>query len=507
MIEEREVKQIVRAVLDSMTDEGDAAGTASATAETAGSATPAAGSTGDAGQQPGTAAPTVGTRQTPLERGVFLSMDQAVAAARTAFAQLAETSLETRRRMVASMRRVAADHVESISGLAARETGLGRAEDKVIKNLLAINKTPGVEDLEPISFTDDDGLTLTERAPYGVIGAITPSTNPTETIISNSIGMISGGNTVVFNAHPAAAGCSRLTVSLLNEAIVEAGGPENVIATVKEPTIESADYMMHHDGIAMLVVTGGPGVVRAAMQTTKKVIAAGPGNPPAVVDETADIQKAARDVVLGGSLDNNIICTDEKVILAVSSIADELKAEMKKHQAIELTPEQTQAITELVIAKPGSEGVEGAPNKKYVGKNAAVIAEAVGMHVPSDTRMLFCEVNAEHPLVWTEQLMPVMPLVRVPNVDEAIDFAVKCEHGFRHTASMHSRNIDKLSKMARAMNCSLFVKNGSNFNGLGQGGAGYASFTIASPTGEGFTRARTFTRLRRCTLVGAFRIV
>jgi acyl-CoA reductase-like NAD-dependent aldehyde dehydrogenase len=265
--------------------------------------------------------------------------------------------------------------------------------------------------------------------------------------------------------------------------------------------------MMHHDAVALLCVTGGPGVVRAAMQTTKKVIAAGPGNPPAVVDETADIPKAARDIVLGASLDNNIICTDEKEILAVASIADELKAEMKKHRAVELTPEQTKAVTELVISTPGAEGREGAPNKKYVGTNASVIAEGIGLHVPSDTRLLFCEVNADHPLVWTEQLMPVIPLVRFQHVDEAIDFAVRCEHGFRHTASMHSRNIDKLSAMAKAMNCSLYVKNGSNFNGLGQGGAGYTSFTIASPTGEGFTRPRTFTRERRCTLVGAFRIV
>ncbi len=506
MIEEREVKEIVRAVLDSMTDEASSAPGGAAARPTSGVAPAVGEGTRSAAQNPATA-PTPGSSSAPVERGVFLTMDQAVAAARTAFNQLTETPLETRRQMIAAMRRVTAEHVESISELAARETGLGRAEDKVVKNLLAINKTPGVEDLEPMSFTDDDGLTLTERAPYGVIGAITPSTNPTETIISNSIGMVAGGNAVVMNAHPAAAGCSRLTVSLLNEAIVEAGGPENVIATVKEPTIESANYMMQHDGIAMLVVTGGPGVVRAAMQTRKKVIAAGPGNPPAVVDETADVPKAARDVVVGGSLDNGIICTDEKVILAVSSVADELKAEMKKHRAVELTPEQTKAVTELVIATPGSEVVEGAPNKKYVGKNAGVIAEAIGLHVPSDTRMLFCEVNADHPLVWTEQLMPVMPVVRFHNVDEAIDFAVKCEHGFRHTASMHSRNIDKLSKMARAMNCSLFVKNGANFNGLGEGGAGYASFTIASPTGEGFTRARTFTRERRCTLVGAFRIV
>jgi acyl-CoA reductase-like NAD-dependent aldehyde dehydrogenase len=497
MLDEREVKEIVRAVLDSM-PEGTAAG-GGGPATDAGAAT--------AGDSPHAGVAGGSSTGAPTERGVFLTMDQALSAARSAFLELTETSLETRRRMIAAMREVLSQHVEALSELAARETGLGRAEDKLVKNRLAINKTPGVEDLEPVSYTDDDGLTLTERAPYGVIGAITPSTNPTETVISNSIGMVAAGNAVVFNPHPSAGACSRLAVSLINEAVVEAGGPQNIVSTVKEPTIESATYMMHHDSVAMLVVTGGPGVVRAAMKTTKKVIAAGPGNPPAVVDETADIPKAAKDIVLGGSLDNNIICTDEKEILAVASIADELKAEMTKHRAVELTPEQTKAVTELVIATPGSEGVEGAPNKKYVGKNAGVIAEAVGIHVPHDTRMLFCEVNADHPLVWTEQLMPVMPLVRFANVDEAIEFAVRCEHGFRHTASMHSRNIDKLSKMARAMNCSLYVKNGANFNGLGEGGAGYTSFTIASPTGEGFTRARTFTRLRRCTLVGAFRIV
>lgn len=483
MIEEREVKEIVRAVLDSMTDsDGDGA---------------SSGATGPSG------AAATG----PAERGVFLSMDQALSAAGAAFKQLSDTSLETRRRMIEAMRRVIVDHVDALSELAARETGMGRREDKIIKNRLAARKTPGVEDLEPFSFTDDDGLTLTERAPYGIVGAIAPSTNPTETIISNSIGMVAAGNAVVFNPHPSAAACSRLTISLLNDAIVEAGGPENVISTVKEPTIDSATHMMHHQDVSLLVVTGGPGVVRAAMKTTKKVIAAGPGNPPAVVDETADIPKAARDIVMGGSLDNGIICTDEKEVLAVSSIADELKAEMKKHNAVELGPEQIKAVSELVIASPGCEGNEGAPNKKYVGKDARVIAEAIGMHVPADTRMLFCEVNEDHPLVWTEQLMPVMPLVRFRHVDDAIDFAVRCEHGFRHTASMHSRNIDKLSKMARAMNCSLFVKNGANYNGLGEGGAGYTSFTIASPTGDGFTRARTFTRLRRCTLVGAFRIV
>ncbi|MFP4011624.1 MAG: aldehyde dehydrogenase family protein [Spirochaetaceae bacterium] len=499
MMEEREVKEIVRAVLDSVAQQpetGNATVGRQAAAGPGGAAAPATGQSA-----------TAEGASISAEHGVFLSIDQALAAAQSAFSELAETTLETRKRMIEAMRRAVTEHAEILSQLAVQETGLGRAEDKVVKNRLAAGKTPGVEDLEPVAYTDDNGLTLTERAPYGVIGAITPSTNPTETVISNGIGMVAAGNTVVFNPHPAAAGCSRLAVSLLNQAAVEAGGPHNVVTTVQEPTIESATYMMQHDAVALLCVTGGPGVVRAAMQTTKKVIAAGPGNPPVVVDETADIPKAARDIVLGASLDNNIVCTDEKEVLVVASVAEELQAEMRKHNAVALTPEQTRRVTELAISEPGGEGIEGAANKKYVGKNAAVIAEAAGVHVPADTRLLFCEVNPDHPLVWTEQLMPVLPVVRFPDVDEAIDFAVRCEHGYRHTASMHSRNIEKLSRMARVMNCSLYVKNGSNFNGLGEGGAGYAGFTIASPTGEGFTRPRTFTRERRCTLVGAFRIV
>ena len=161
----------------------------------------------------------------------------------------------------------------------------------------------------------------------------------------------------------------------------------------------------------------------------------------------------------------------------------------------------------MIAATTRSRARQSAPNKDFVGKDAVVIARAAGIEVPAETRLLLMEVGREHPLVWTEQLMPVLPLVRMSNVDEAIDFAVKVEHGFRHTAMIHSHDIEKLSKMARVMNCSLFVKNGPCYAGLGQGGAGYTSFTIASPTGEGITRARTYTRERRCTLVDYFRII
>ncbi|MBN2049733.1 MAG: aldehyde dehydrogenase EutE [Spirochaetales bacterium] len=439
--------------------------------------------------------------------GLFSDMDAAVWAARKAQKDLVGGTLLMRRKAVENIRRIVLDNLETLSKMAVEETGFGRVEDKIAKNRLAAEMTPGVEDLSPESYSDDHGLTLTERAPYGVIGAIAPSTNPTETIINNGISMIAGGNAVVFNSHPGARKVSAYMVGLLNDAVMKAGGPENVFCTLTEPTIESATAMMSHPLVDLLVVTGGPGVVRAAMKSGKKVIAAGPGNPPVVVDETADLEKAGRDIVMGAGFDNNIICIDEKEILAVRSIADPLKEEMKKHGAFEVKGADIDRLTGMILTDPGRPGHEGAANRGFIGKNASVIAAKAGLSVPEDTRILLVEVDKSHPLVWTEQLMPVIPLVRLENADEAIDFALECEHGFRHTASMHSLNIAKLSRMARVMNCSLFVKNGSNFNGMAAGGAGYTSFTIASPTGEGFTRARTFTRERRCSLIDYFRIV
>lgn len=439
--------------------------------------------------------------------GIFEEVNTAVDAAEVAHLELVKLTLEKRREIIRSIRKIIMGNLEEISKLAVEETTFGRVEDKIEKNRLAALKTPGIEDLEPTAYSDDNGMTLMERAAYGVIGSIIPSTNPTSSVINNGISMIAGGNSVVFNAHPAAKKSSCFTVSLINQAIIKAGGPPNVLCAIGNPTIDSAQTLMKHPKIRLLVVTGGPAVVKTAMNSSKKVIAAGPGNPPCVVDETADLVKAGRDIVNGAGFDNNIVCICEKEILAVSQIADKLKEEMVKNGAYELKGEQIKKVTKLVIADPGKPGHEGASNKEYVGKDASVIARDIGLDVSGQTKILLCEVDRYHPLVWTEQLLPVIPLVRFNNVDEAIDFAVQCEHNFRHTASIHSRNIAKLSRMAQLMNCSLFIKNGPNYSGLGFGGAGYTSFTIATPTGEGLTRARTFTRERRCVLVGYFRIV
>ena len=439
--------------------------------------------------------------------GIFNDIESAIAAADRAFREYAETPVKVRKAMIRKIREVSAAESEKIAQMAVNETGFGNLCAKTTKNQLAAYKTPGVEDVEAAAMTDENGLTLVERAPYGVIGSIIPSTNPGATVINNSISMLAGGNTVVFHPHPGAKGVSNYTISLLNKAIVEAGGPANVIVGVSKPTMDSANIMMHHKKIAILVVTGGPGVVAAAMNSGKKTIGAGPGNPPCVVDTTADLQQAGRDIVNGAGFDNNIVCIDEKEIIAVDSVADRLKQEMVKNGAYELTGEQIAQVTKMVISKPGCPGDHGAANKKYIGMDPWKIAKDLGLDIPKETKILLVDVPKEHPLVWTEQLMPVIPLVRMPDVDTAIDLAVECEHGFRHSASMHSHDVTKLSRMAKVMNCSIFVKNGPIYSGLGFGGPGYTTLTIASPTGEGLTRARDFTRERRCTLVGSFRIV
>ena len=377
-------------------------------------------------------------------------------------------TMKTRDAIIAAMRSTVREHAQQLAVMAVEETGLGRVDDKINKNLLVADKTPGTEILRAQAWSGDDGLMILEHAPYGVIGAITPTTNPTETIICNGIGMIAAGNAVVFNVHPSAKKVCRFLVEKLNDAIIGAGGPDGLLNMVGEPTIETANQLMTHKGVRLVVVTGGPGVVNAAMKSGKRAICGGPGNPPVVVDDTADIKKAARGIILGCSLDNNIVCIAEKEVFVVDDVADLLLNEMGK----------------------------------------AKIARAIGKTVPDSTRLLLCEVDSEeHPFVQTELLMPVLPLVRVKSVDAGIDAAVRSEHGFGHTAAMYSTNIDALHRMARAMDCSIFVKNAPTYAGLGLGGEGYTSFTIASPTGEGLTTALSFSRERRCTLKDHFRIV
>lgn len=442
-----------------------------------------------------------------LGEGIFATIDEAVEAAALAFRSLEGSTLEKRGAIVASIRESMVESAEDLARHAHRETGLGRAEDKLVKNLLAARKTSGPEVLSPQAVTGDHGLTLTEYAPYGVIGAITPTTNPNATIICNTIAMVAAGNSVVFNVHPNARECSMANIRLLNRAIVRAGGPANLVCCVSNPTIESAQELMRHRGVRLLAVTGGAGVVREAMTSGKRAICAGPGNPPVVVDATADLELAGRQIVAGGSFDNNIVCTDEKEVIAVDSIVDDLLRQMERAGAYLLDAAELRRVERVIFTENRGPGRSSIVNKEVLGKDAAVILAAAGIEVRGNPRLAVARVANDHPLVWTEQMMPVMPVTSVADVNQAIELAKEAEHGYGHSAGMYSRDIEALSRMARVINTSIFTKNGPFFAGLGEGGEGHTSFTIASPTGEGLTGPISFSRLRRCVLVDHFRIV
>lgn len=438
---------------------------------------------------------------------IFETVDEAARAGRAAYHDLQSVPLETRHAMVEAIRTTIRDQASALAEMAVRETGLGRVSDKIHKNLLVANRTPGPEILEPRAASGDHGLMIEEKAAYGVILSVTPSTNPSETVVNNGIGMLSGGNATIFAPHPGARETTLQTVRWLDAAVQRAGGPPNVFSTVAEPSIDATQALMRHELIRLLVVTGGGAVVKEAMSVGKRAITAGPGNPPVVVDSTADLARAARGIIAGASFDNNIVCTDEKEVIAVERIATPLMDELRRAGAYELTGAELRAVEQTILKENRGPRKRSVVHREFIGKDAGVILEAAGIDGPRDVRLLVARVDDGHPFLWTELMMPVVGVTTMPDVDTAIDYAREVEGGCFHTASMYSRNVEKLSRMARVMDVSIFVKNGPHFNGLGHGGEGHTSFTIASPTGEGMTTARSFTRFRRCSLIDSFRIV
>lgn len=437
--------------------------------------------------------------------GCFEDVEDAINAAKESQNELSRLSLEKRGEIIEAMRKAALENARALAVMANEETGFGRVKDKILKNKLAAQKTPGIEDLVSKTYTGDFGLTLIEGAPYGVIGSITPSTNPSSTIINNSISMVAAGNAVVYNPHPAAKKVSIETMRILNKAIKSVGGPENLLTSVINPTLETSKKIMEHKDIRILSVTGGEAVVKVAMKSGKKVIAAGPGNPPVIVDDTADIPKAASDIVKGASFDNNILCIAEKEVFVYREVADLLKNEMIRNNCYELKGIEIEKVVSTVFER-NSNG-ELVINKKFVGKDASYILKKSGIHINQDYTLAIAEVDSGHLFVKTEMLMPVLPIVRVDSLEEAIEKAVEAENGCKHTAIMHSQNVSNLTRAARALDTTIFVKNAPSYAGLGFEGEGFTTLTIATPTGEGLTSARSFTRQRRCTLSGSFRII
>ncbi len=442
--------------------------------------------------------------------GIYEDMNDAIAAAEKGYQAIRAMRVEDREKVIASIRALCRAEAGILAELGVAETKMGRVTHKAAKHMLVADKTPGTEDILSAARTGDHGLTLTEMAPFGVVGSITPSTNPSETVICNSIGMVAAGNGVVFNPHPNAIATSNYAVDLVNRASAQAGGPRILVASVVKPTLDTASIMYKHPSIRLLVCTGGPGVVRSVLSSGKKAIGAGAGNPPVIVDDTADIRKAARDIIDGCTFDNNLPCIAEKEVFAFDNIADELIDGMKKAGSYQLTLAQADELAKIVLTEvknPKTGAVKKVVSRDCVGRDAAVLLAKIGIKVGPDIRCIICETPFDHLFVQEELMMPILPIVRVKDIDEAIDLAVKAEHGNRHTAHMHSKNIDHLTRFARAVETTIFVKNAPSYAGIGFGGEGHTTFTIAGPTGEGITSARSFTRLRRCVLADNFRII
>lgn len=441
------------------------------------------------------------------EHGVFPTVDEAVKAARAAQKILETRSLEERGQVIEIIRRLSLERAEELGKMEFEESQLGRMDHKIDK-LKLVQRVLGVEALKTEARSDASGVCLIEYAPFGVIAMVLPSTHGVPTMASNAINVIAGGNTAVFSSHPATAKSVEHALRLFNQEIEKKTGMRNLLSTVESPSIESANELFHHRDVALICVTGGTAVVRAAMQAGKRVVAAGPGNPPVLVDETADLNKAAEAIIAGASFDNNLLCISEKEVFVVSKVADEFVSAMKRAGAALLNHAQVEKLSQTVFTfEQGKSGTRAHVKHEFVGRDPVELARAIGMRVAPETPLLFGETDENHAFVLTEQLMPFVPVVRVACVDDGIRAALKAEHGFRHTAMIHSRNAENVTKMARAMNTTMFIQNAPCFASLGSGGPGYLSYSIATPTGEGVTTPLTFTRQRQLTIAGALRII
>jgi aldehyde dehydrogenase len=438
--------------------------------------------------------------------GVFRDVDSAVAAAKAAYERLRGASLADRKRAVQIVKDICDQQAEELGRMEFEETKIGRLDHKIEK-LKIIRLVPGVEWLRTDCASGDHGLTVTEYAPFGVIGAITPVTHSLPTLAGNIVNMVAAGNTLVCNPHPSGRKVAAEGVRRFNRRIHQETGLKDLVTIIEDPTLETADAIFNHRDVKLLCVTGGPGVARAALASRKKAVVAGPGNPPVVVDETADLDKAAASIVAGAAYDNNLLCIGEKEVFAVEPIFDRLMDAVGRHGGYRLNASQVAQLTGIAFTQDKEHGKKHLLNRELIGQDAAVLAQKIGLSVPAGTQILYGETDESNPFVPEEQMMPFVPFVRAKNVDHAIELAHKYEHGFGHTAIIHSRNVDAMTKMGRVMNTTLFIKNGPSMAGLGLGGEGFLSFSVATPTGEGVTSPLTFTRQRRCVMVDNLRVV
>ncbi len=442
--------------------------------------------------------------------GVFEDAGSAAKAAQGGFEQLKKQGFAGRAKVIEIVKQMCADNADRWGKIEFEETKIGRLDHKIAK-LHGIKNVLGTEFLTPFGMSGDAGITMEECAPWGVVGSITPVTHSVPTMSGNIVNMVAAGNAVVFNPHPGGAACAAIAVHEFNQAIKAATGIENLICTVEKPSLDSFNELCAAEEVNLLCITGGPAVVDAAMKTGKRAICAGPGNPPVVVDDchALDFDKVAKDIILGGGFDNNLLCIGEKQIIAAGDSYRKTLDALKRNGAVLLNRNQLEKIKQEVFdIKDGGGGCSHAVlNRAYVGADAAKLAAIAGLKVDPKVEMLIAETEEDDIFVEEEQMMPLLPIVRAGCFDDAIRIAKDSEHNYKHSAMVHTMNVARMTKMGQAMDTTLFVKNGPCVAGLGMGGEGYISFSIATTTGEGITTPKTFTRFRRCALVDQLNII
>ncbi len=429
--------------------------------------------------------------------GIFTDVKQAAEAAFEGYKQLCKGGFAARAKVIEIVKNMTVANAKEWGTFEYNETKIGRLPDKIGK-LEIVKLVPGTEWIRPDSYSGDFGIMHEEYCPYGVIGSITPVTHSVPTIAGNIINMVAAGNAIVFNPHPGGVKSAVMAVSAYNQAIEKELGIKNLICCIANPTLESFDAICKNDLISIMCITGGPGVVNAAMKSGKKSICAGPGNPPVIVDDTVDINKAAADIIAGGAFDNNLLCIGEKEVFVLESVLDKFMAALSANGAVKISSNAVDTLSKAVFDNKNGHYVL---KRDLVGKDPQELATAAGTSVGSAAKMLFAQTDANHPFVIEEQMMPMLPIVAVRSFEDAVEAAMKAEHNYRHSAIIHSLDVSRMTSMARALNTTLFVKNGPSTAGLGLGGEGYLSYSIATTTGEGISNPKTFTRRRRCVMV------
>ncbi|MFL2029267.1 acetaldehyde dehydrogenase (acetylating) [Loigolactobacillus zhaoyuanensis] len=381
------------------------------------------------------------------------------------------------------MKEAAEEHAAELAEMAVVETGFGKAKDKTYKNHAAATLLyEQIKNQKTIGVIAEDKAngTFDVAAPVGLIMGIVPSTNPTSTTIFKAMIAIKSRNAIIFAPHPAATKCTNKAAEILNDAAVAAGAPEGIIGCVSTPTMASTNELMHAKDVALIIATGGPGMVKAAYSAGKPAIGVGAGNSPAYIEASADVKAAVARIIASKTFDNGTICASEQSIVCEESNKNEVISELKRQGGYFMTPEETQKVCK-VLFRPGTHAMSA----KYVGRSPQVIAAGAGIGIPEGTKVLIGAqdgVGEGNPLSF-EKLTTVLAFYVVKDWQEACDLSINLlQNGIGHTMSIHTNNHDMVLRFAAKPASRILVNTGGSQGGTGLSTGLPISFTLGCGT-------------------------